>query len=515
MKLVFLSSSDIHGYILPTDYQNQHDTDAPIGLARVSAIFKAEQARYGKENVILTDAGDYLQGSPLASYVHSVKNYRALSKYVAFDQAIGYDARCLGNHDFNYGLDYLKYFLSHNSSPIVNSNILDQTTNQPAFGNDYLIIEKNGLKIGLIGLTTQKVPSWEPAAHVVGLRFASAYEQASYYAQLLRPQVDILAVLYHGGFEKDPESGQITEPATGENEGYQILTQIPEIDIMLTGHQHRRMSLVAHDTAIVQPGYRGEAVGKVVLEIDEQTRKIKTKTASLIDAKDFAPDPEIIKLAATLNKETQIWLDQPVAELAQPAPINNAEQARIKGAPFVNLLQQMQLYFTHADVSATAVMSDTAKGFGKSVTMRDILLNYPYANQLCKVKLTGQELREIIEYSLSFLTKDAKGQVTFLPAKRDQLFNFDIFYPINYQADIKKKPGHRLTKLELNGQPIEDRKTYYLAVNNYRAMGGGFYPGYAPEKITSILAKDYVQMFQEFLTKAKPQVDCKPNFLLQ
>lgn len=515
MELVFLSSSDIHGYILPTDYQDKYDYNAPIGLARVSAIFKAEQTRYGKENVILTDTGDYLQGSPLASYVHSSKGYRALAKYLAFDQAIGYDARCLGNHDFNYGLDYLNYFLSHDASPIVNSNILNQKTNQPAFGNGYLIIEKNGIKIGLIGLTTQKVPSWEPTAHVAGLHFASAFNRTRYYAQLLRPQVDVLAVLYHGGFEKDPKTGQVTEPATGENEGYQILTQIPEIDVLLTGHQHQRMSLVARDTAIVQPGYRGEAVGKVVLEIDERTRKITAKTASLIDAKNFSPDPEITRLASTLNEQTQMWLDQPVAELSQPAPINNAKQARLKGAPFVNLLQQMQLYFTHADISATAVMSETARGFGKSVTMRDILLNYPYSNQLCKVKLTGQELREIIEYSLSFLTRDSKGQVDFLPTMRDQLFNFDIFYPINYQADIKKKPGHRLTKLELNGCPIENNKTYYLAVNNYRAMGGGFYPGYAPEKITSILAKDYVQMFQEFLTKAKPQVDCKPNFLLQ
>lgn len=512
MKLVFLSSSDIHGFILPTDYQNQQDYTAQFGLSRVSTIFKTEQAKYGKENVILTDTGDYLQGSPLTSYVHSVKNYFALAKYLAFDQVIGYDARCLGNHDFNYGLDYLKYYLDHSFSPIINSNILDQKTNLPAFGNDYLIIEKNGIKIGLIGLTTQKVPSWEPRKHVTGLKFDSAFSQAAHYAKILRPQVDVLAILYHGGFEKDPKSGQVTEPATGENEGYQILTQIPAIDVLLTGHQHRKMSLVKNNTAIVQPGYRGEAVGKVVLEIDDQSKKIKTRKAMLINSKDFKPDPEIDQLAAELNQKTQIWLDQPVVHLPHPAPMADANRARLEGAPFINLLQQMQLYFTHADVSATAVMSETAKGFGKKVTMRDLLLNYPFANQLCKVKITGQELRKIIEYSLSFLTKNQDEKVEFLANKRAELFNFDIFYPVVYEADISRKTGHRLIRLDLNGQPIENDRIYHLAVNNYRAMGGGFYPCYTADKIETIVDKDYVQMFQEFLTESKQKADTVKNY---
>lgn len=512
MKLVFLNSSDLHGYILPTDYQNQQDYTAPFGLSRVSTIFKTEQAKYGKENVILTDAGDYLQGSPLASYVRSVRDYSALDKYLAIDQAIGYDARCLGNHDFNFGLDYLNYFISHSKIPLINSNILAQKSNQPAFGNEYLIITRNGVKIGLIGLTTQKVPSWEPQKHVAGLRFVSAFSQAAHYAKILRPQVDVLVAIYHGGFEQDPKSGQVTEPATGENEGYQILTKVPEIDVLLSGHQHRKMSFVKNNTAIVQPGYRGEAVGKVVLEIDDQSKRIKALEAMLINSKDFEPDPEINQLAAELNQKTQSWLEHPIAQLAQPALIGDANRARLEGAPFINLLQQMQLYFTHADISATAVMSETAKGFDKKVTMRDLLLNYPYANLLCKVKITGQELRKIIEYSLSFLTKNCDGKVGFLANKRGELFNFDVFYPVVYEADISQKVGQRLTKLELNGQAIENEKIYSLAVNNYRAMGGGSYPCYTPDKIETIIAKDYIQMFQEFLIKDKTEADLVKNY---
>ena len=511
MELVFLSSSDLHGYILPTDYQSRQDCNAPFGLSRVSSVIKREQETYGKDNVVITDSGDFLQGSPLASFAQSAKNIVQVKEFLSLYNAIDYDARCLGNHDFNYGLDYLNDCINNSRATFVNDNVLDEKTGQPAFGKDYLIVNKNGIRVGLIGATTKKVPSWEPAEHVAELRFASAFAQTKYYAQILRPQVDVLAVIYHGGFEADPESGMQTEPATGENEGYKMLTEIPEIDVFLTGHQHKKMSAVVNNTAIVQPGYRGEAVGKVVLEIDEQTKKIISKKAMLIDTADATPDSEIINLSTDLNKNTQKWLDQPIAKLSQSAPIEDANKARIEGSPFINLLQQMQLYFTGADVSATAVMSETAKGFKQEVTMRDILLNYPYSNMLCKVKILGSELRAIVEHSLSFLKKDDLGKISFAPEYQDLLFNFDVFYPIDYEADLDREVGQRLTKFELKGRAIEPEKSYYLAVNNYRAMGGGFYPCYSQDKIEEILDKDYVQMFQEFLTQANIPVDPRKN----
>ncbi|WEV51973.1 bifunctional UDP-sugar hydrolase/5'-nucleotidase [Lactobacillus sp. ESL0731] len=512
MKLVFLHSSDIHGYLLATDYQTNTDYDAPFGLSRVASVIKAEQAKYGAENVIVTDAGDCLQGAPLASYVHNAGTKEALKQYTDVYNAIGYDARVLGNHDFNYGLDYLKYYIAQNTAPMLNANILNQNTNEPAFGQAYRIIEKHGVKVGLIGITTQYIPHWEPADHVAGLKFTSAFAEVKHYAQILRPQVDVLGVIYHGGFEDDPQTGSEIMPHNGENEGAQILAQIPEVDVFLTGHQHQKMQMVVNQTAIVQPGYRGEAVGKVVLDIDDTTKKITSMSTELITTKDFAADQTVNKLTKALDQKTQSWLDQPIATLSEPAPIGNATKARLEGAPFINLLQAMQLHFTGADISATAVMSETAKGFDKQVTMRDILLNYPYSNQLCKVKLTGRALRHVIEHSLSFLTKDAAGKVTFLPEKRAFLFNFDVFYPVNYEADIARPVGQRLTKLELNGHPIEDEHTYYLAVNNYRVMGGGFYPEYSPDKIEEISDKDYVQMFQEFLTSGQVKVDTQANY---
>lgn len=515
MKLVFLHSSDTHGFLMPTDYQDKNDYRAPFSLSRVSSAIKSEKEKYGASNVVVTDAGDCLQGSPLATFTHKDESYHDLKTFTEAYNKIGYDARCLGNHDFNFGLDYLSYYVENNKAPMINDNILNAETKTPEFGQEYTIIERNGIKIGILGITTQYIPHWEQKDHIKGLAFASAYEKINHFAKILRPKVDVLAVMYHGGFENDPQTGVATEPDRGENEGYKILTQIPEVDVFLTGHQHRRLNLVSHDTAIVQPGYRGEAIGEVILEIDDQSKKITKMETKLVDTKDYDPDPEIVDLVKDLDQRTQNWLDKPLASLSEPAPIENAMKGRLEGAPFINLLQQMQLWFTKADVSATAVMSEKAKGFGKEVTMRDVILNYPYANQLCSVKLTGKQLKHIIEHSASFLEKDKNGKIKFLDRwihPKPELYHFDVFYPVEYKADISKPVGHRIQKLTLHGKPLENDKIYHLAVNNYRANGGGFYPEYSMDKIEMTLDKDYVQMFTEYLTQNNVVVDTKKNY---
>lgn len=515
MQLVFLHSSDTHGFLLPTDYQQNGQYEAPFGLARLSQAVKYEKAKYGADHLVVTDAGDCLQGSPLASYAHSLPIAEGLAPFTAAYNAVGYDARCLGNHDFNFGLDYLSWYVTHNRAPIINDNVLDANTETPRFGQTYQIIEKAGIKIGLLGVVTPYIPHWEQADHIAGLKFVSAAKQVRHYAKILKPQVDILAVMYHGGFENDPVTGEATEPDRGENEGYRILTEIPGVDVFLTGHQHRRMNLVAHQTAMVQPGYRGEALAEVLVEFDPQTKKITQLKTQLVDTATFAPDPAVVAPLKKLNAGTQAWLDQTVATLSAPASIEHPLTDRITGAPFINLLQQMQLWFTKADISATAIMSETAKGFGKTVTMRDIILNYPYANQLVRVRLTGKQIRHIMEFSAGFLEKDANGQIKFLDRyllPKPQLYHFDVFYPVHYEVDLSRPVGHRICQLSLHGQSLDDQQVYHLAVNNYRANGGGFYPEYRPDEIELVLDKDYVQMFAEYLTQGNEAVDVKPNY---
>lgn len=517
MKLVILHSSDTHGFLMPTDYQDKNIYTAPFSLSKVSSVIKSERKKYGTENVLVTDSGDCLQGSALASFTNTLTQNQGLKAFTSAYNELHYDARVLGNHDFNYGLEYLNYYVKNNSAPFINDNVLNQENNEPFLGKKYLIIEKAGLKIGIMGITTQYVSHWESEENIKGLKFISGFNAWKKLAQELRSQVDVLVGIYHGGFESDLDTGEATEPHTGENEGFKILKEIPEIDVFLTGHQHRRLSKVIDNTAIVQPGYRGETVAKVILEFKKKDHKflIKNISTELIECKDYQPDPAIIKIIKNLDVKTQKWLDQPIANLSEPAPIENAIKGRIEGAPFINLIQQMQLWFTKADISAASVASETAKGFSKNVTMREVLLNYPYANQLCVVKFTGKEIREIIEYAAAFLEKDSSGNIKFIKRWTDpkpMLYHYDMFYPVNYEIDLNKPVGHRIAKLTLDNQVLDDKKIYRLAVNNYRALGGGFYPCYSMNKIGKIFDQDYVQMFCEYLTQDNIEVDTKRNF---
>ena len=518
MKLAILHTSDTHGFITPTSYQDKSNYSAPFSLSRVSTLIAQQREKYGEKNVLVTDSGDSLQGSPLASYLESLSQDEGLKKLSDAYNIINYDARVVGNHDFNFGFNYLKNFIANDHATFLNDNVLNQNTDAPAFGQKSIIIEKAGIKIGIVGVTTQYISKWEPIENIPNLKFVSAYEGLKSEVKKIRPKVDILVALYHGGFESDLATGKPTEPHNGENEGYKIFEKIPEIDVFLTGHQHRRLNLVKNNMAIVQPGHKGETVAEVIIDFEKDSSgnvKINNLQTQLLEAKEAAPDKKIMTLMKGLDKKTQEWLDKPIATLSQAAPIKNAIEGRLKGAPFINLIHQMQLFFTKADLSATAIMAEDAGGFSKNVTMREILLNYPFANQLAVVKVSGADIRKIIEHSLSFLDKDKNGEVKFeenVLKPKNMLFNFDLFYPVHYEADINKPVGQRLTKLTLYGEQIKDDHLYRLAVNNYRALGGGFYPGYSMDKIEKIYDQDYVQLFEKYLNQVNVDVDSKKNY---
>ena len=151
---------------------------------------------------------------------------------------IGYDYITIWNHEFNYGLSYLDSYMNHMNAEILNCNI--RKNNLPLYGVPYIIKEINGFKIGIIGVTTHYIPNWEQPSHIENITFSDAFESTKKYAKELKKQVDFLIVNYHGGFERDFTSNELVVEDTGENQGSKMLHSIPEIDLLLTGHQHRK-----------------------------------------------------------------------------------------------------------------------------------------------------------------------------------------------------------------------------------------------------------------------------------
>ena len=193
MELTILETSDLHGYLFPTTYQKRN-MDEPFGILKAATVFKEERKK-AKGPVFTVENGDYIQGSSLSYYL--AKQRKDPAELMQALNAMKYDVGVLGNHSFNYGLEYLKKGIAAADFPVMSANILN-THNEPAFGKGYGVFEKEGVKIGFLGLTTQYISQWEHPNHYAGLHFQSAVECAKEIVPLLREAADIVVVSYHG-----------------------------------------------------------------------------------------------------------------------------------------------------------------------------------------------------------------------------------------------------------------------------------------------------------------------------
>ncbi|HEY2420537.1 MAG TPA: metallophosphoesterase, partial [Neobacillus sp.] len=204
-ELVILETSDIHGNVFPINYGNNQETNS--GLAKIARLINMEKQK--ADYTLLIDNGDVIQGTPLtyhyAKFLHDKKN-----PMIRILNTLQYDAAIIGNHEFNYGLDLLKQAVVESDFPWLSANILDGKTNQPLFGQPYLIKEfANGLRVAVLGVTTHYIPNWENPNHIEGLLFEEALRTTKKWVEFLQENetYDLLVVSYHGGFERDLSSG--------------------------------------------------------------------------------------------------------------------------------------------------------------------------------------------------------------------------------------------------------------------------------------------------------------------
>lgn len=503
MKLSLLSTSDVHGYIMPTQYGSRYQ-DAAFGLAKVASVIKEEKL---KNTTLCVETGDFIQGSPLSYYI-AKNDQHEVSELMAVANKIGYDVGIVGNHEFNYGFDYLKKAVAAADYPIISANIIDKKTEKPVF-EPYQIFEKDGVKIGVIGVTTQYIPHWENPHHIEGLAFESIIPVVKSYVEQLRPNVDVLVVAYHGGFERDLETGESTEALTGENEGYALLQEVEGIDALITGHQHRRIATKVNGVPVVQPGFRGQFIGKISLELEEKDGRyhIIDSEASLIDMDDVTVDDEVVATIHNVNEEVENWLDQPLAHVVKGSMIiDDPHAARLSEHPYIEFIQKVQMEATGADISGTALFNNEGKGFNDTITMRDIVTNYIYPNTLAVERLTGKELKAAMEQSLAFFTINENGELTITPRfvePKPQYYNYDMYEGIDYIADLTKPEGERLVSVTYHGHELADDEVIEVVMNQYRAVGGGNFAMFSADKIVKEVQIDMTELIADYLMRHK------------
>lgn len=459
-RIRILATSDVHGYIYPYNYANQ--ASANIGLARISTLVEALR----DENTLLIDNGDVLEGSPLLFY-HMHYKEDEVSPITKVIDAMNYDYINIGNHDYNYGEKVLFRHLNAIKAPCITNNIL---YHGKTIGPTYVIHEIAGKKVALFGLTTQYIPNWEKKEHITHSKFLDAYETAVKTVEHLKSleKPDYIICAYHGGFERDLQNGYPTEDLTGENEGYQMLKNIRDIDVLISGHQHRTLSGKLFNTTYTQTNCNGAELA--CIDIYTDTGVIESR---ILNA-DTEPDEKIMALVQEEENECQKWLDIPLGSSKVDLLIQDEDEARLHKSQVVTFLNNVSKHVSGADLNSNAIFAG-ATGFSSEITMRDLVSTYVFPNTLVVKEITGKILKEYLEKCAEYFT--ISGDTIAVSPKylqpKPQKYNYDMVDGVTYTIHVANEIGNRVQDLSYEGKPVQDDDVFTLCVNNYRASGGG------------------------------------------
>ncbi|MBS8264039.1 bifunctional metallophosphatase/5'-nucleotidase [Mesobacillus boroniphilus] len=516
-ELVVLQTSDIHGNILPINYGNNEETNS--GLAKLGSAF--ENVLKTSDCNLLIDNGDVIQGTPLT--YHFARHMNDLDNpVVRVMKYLGYDGAVIGNHEFNYGQDLLKSAIRQSNFPWLSANIVIEHTKEPAFGKPYFIKTfTNGLRIAVIGVTTHYIPNWENPFNIMGLEFLDAFDTLKEWIEHLQEteQYDLLIVSYHGGFERDLETGDQTEQLTGENQAYRMCMEIPEIDILLTGHQHRQLSTQLNGVLVVQPGHKGLAFSKVSIKFENSKGKwtITEKTAEIIEIDETThPDEKVLELTSEYEDSTQKWLDQPLGEIVGDMRVHSPLEVRKKDHPLIEFINKVQMDAAGVDISSTALFHNGAPGFPRNITMRDIVSNYVYPNTLKVITVSGQDIKDALEKSAEYFILNDEGEIQVNPSyetPKPQHYNYDMWEGIQYLFDISKPVGNRVTLLKYKGEPLNLDEEFDVVVNNYRAGGGGNFNMFKGKPVKKEIQTDMTELLADYIQRqGQIEATCNDNW---
>lgn len=476
-------TSDIHGYFYPTDYADKKEKN--IGLLKCANQFEKDG------NTLTIDGGDILQGSAFAYYC--LKELKSNKPIAQIMNLCGYDYVTLGNHDFNYGQQYTKEYISHLNAKCVCQNVRD-TNNICMYPYEIRKME-NGMKIGIVGIVTDYVTIWEKRENIEGLFITNPLEEAKRALMELKDKVDVTICIYHGGFEKSLDTGELLS-ATSENIAYRICEEL-DYDVLLTGHQH--MSIEGrniHGTYVVQPKENG--LEYQIVEISQIDGELEIN--SIIKKPKGECNLAVYTAFYKIEKEVQKWLDMEVGRISKPLLPDNKLKMAKEGNEIADFLNQIQLYFSNAQISAVSLANDV-KGFQQVVTRRDIIATYPYPNTLVVCEITGKELKNAIERSAQYFKQNLEGEIEisnhFLEPKVEH-YNYDFYAGIEYKINPGKQEGERVVLLKYKNKTILSEDVFTICINNYRASGAGGYLMYPKCKILREINVEMVELIMEY-----------------
>ncbi|WP_024365996.1 bifunctional metallophosphatase/5'-nucleotidase [Arthrobacter sp. TB 26] len=537
--LTVLGTTDLHNNVFNWDYfKNVPYTDTAgnkIGIAQAATLIKAMRAERGAANTLTIDAGDTIQGTPLAYYFAKISPISATVTHpmALAMNAVGYDAVGLGNHEFNYGIPLLRTWERQLDFPLLGANVHDAVTGKRAFTPYVLkrVKTDNGwLTVGLIGFVTPGCALWDRDNVQGKLDFNGIVEEAkTVIPQLKAAGADVVIVTSHSG--ATPGSSYGDALPFPENASTQLAEEVPGIDAILVGHAHLEIperfvtnKATGKPVLLTEPLKWGMRVSVMDLELAKDKGKwtVTSARSHLLDAKTADADPAVVRAVQAGHEATVKYVNEVIGTCTAPLSTATACWEDSAAIDAINYIQASTIKAELANSpSAGLPVLSIAAAFSRSVdvkagplTIRDVAGLYIFDNTLLSIKVTGAQVKDYLEWSAQYFkpvlsttarAADVTNAATAVAPGGTPDYNYDVVYgldaPLKYEIDLAKPVGQRITGLSYGTGALRMDQEFALAINNYRQSGGGNFPAVKTAPVLSNSQQEIRQRIIDYVVE--------------
>lgn len=458
VNIQILGTSDTHGKFVPYDYALNEESMTG-SMAQIATAVKELR----NENTLVIDAGDVIQDNSADLFIND-----DLHPMILAINKIGYDVCVTGNHEYNYGMDVLERALSQYNAKVLTGNVYDKEGK--AIADPYTIIEKGGVKIGLIGVVTPNITRWD-SVNLQGCTVTNPVDETKKAISQLDGQVDLLIGVAHMG-----EHNEYDVPDSGVTD---LANKCPELDVILSAHEHKLIEgKLINDVLVVQNLNSAQTMAQINITLTKEADghyKVTDRTSKSIQISGYTPDPDLTAELEPYDKRAKDVANTVIGrleggDLAPENEIPGIPQATLEDTAMLDLINRVQMHYTDADVSAAALFQADSNLKAGDIKKSDVSLIYKFTNTLYKLRMNGRQLKSYMEWSANYYNtyKDGDLTISFNPDIR--MYNYDMFAGVNYEINLSKEPGSRIENLtKRDGTPVLDEDVFIVAVNNYRA----------------------------------------------
>ncbi|BDQ03338.1 bifunctional UDP-sugar hydrolase/5'-nucleotidase [Ignavibacterium sp.] len=495
VNVKIIETSDVHGAIFPYDLVNDRPSNS--SLAQVMTYLN-EQRADTNQIIFLLDNGDILQGDPVV-YYYNFEKTDTIHLYADVMNYMKYDAATIGNHDIETGHNVYDKFNNEINFPWLAANAIRTSDGKPYF-KPYTTIERGGIKIAVFGLITPAIPKWLPEKIWEGMQFDDMIESAQRWAKKIREteQPDLLIGLFHAGvnYNYSDEDSTIYK---NENASKLIAEKVTGFDVIFVGHDHEGWNFKTRNpngkevlVLGTQASARTLAVANIKLTFDKFCGFFASDEMSgeIVEVKNYKPDEDFMKRFSPAFDEVKKYVSRPIGLFTKTI---SSRDALFGPSEFVDLINSVQLELTNADISFTAPLSFNATIKEGDLFVKDMFNLYRYENLLYSIEMSGQEIKDYLEFSygnwfnqmkdendhLLRFRLDDNGKIVYSqrtnsPELYERFYNFDAAAGIDYVVNVTKPIGERVNILKLSdGREFDLNSVYKVALNSYRGNGGG------------------------------------------